>query len=94
MHHVAVWGSIVMWFVFLGVYSHFWPTFPIAEVMVGQDVKLFGSFVFYMVFVLAPSVAMLPDLLKTVSVLSTGGGGSYAEYTFKRSNVSAQGREE
>lgn len=66
MHHVAVWGSIVFWFVFLLVYSHFWPTFPIAVVMVGVDFKLYSSFVFYCVFLLAPFIAMFPDLLKTV----------------------------
>ena len=63
---MTVWGSIVVWFVFLGVYSHFWPTFPIAEVMVGIDIKLYGSMVFYAIFILAPAVAMLPDLFKTV----------------------------
>ena len=61
-----MWGSIGVWFFFLLVYSHFWPTFPIAEVMVGQDFKLYGSLTFYAIFILGPAVAMLPDLFKTM----------------------------
>lgn len=66
IHHVAVWGSIVLWYVFLLVYCHFWPTFPIAVVMVGQDFSLYGSLTFYALFILTPVLAMLPDITKTV----------------------------
>uniref|UniRef100_A0A8C5J6W3 Phospholipid-transporting ATPase n=1 Tax=Junco hyemalis TaxID=40217 RepID=A0A8C5J6W3_JUNHY len=34
--HLAVWGSMVLWLVFFGVYSAIWPTFPIAPDMLGQ----------------------------------------------------------
>ena len=66
IHHVTVWGSIATWFLYVAVYSHFWPTFPIAVEMVGQEVSLYRSFSFYYLFILAPFVATLPDLLKTV----------------------------
>lgn len=66
LHHIAVWGSILVWFIFLAAYSHVWPTFPIAEVMVGIDRALYGSVIFYGICVLVPSLAMLPDLLKTM----------------------------
>lgn len=66
IHHVTVWGSILTWFLYVVVYSHFWPTFPIAVEMVGQEVSLYRSFTFYYLFILAPFVATLPDLLKTM----------------------------
>lgn len=34
--HLAVWGSVLIWLVFFGVYSTFWPTIPIAPDMKGQ----------------------------------------------------------
>ncbi|MGH0175514.1 UNVERIFIED_CONTAM: hypothetical protein FKN15_010795 [Acipenser sinensis] len=34
--HLAVWGSILMWMVFFGVYSVIWPAIPIAPDMLGQ----------------------------------------------------------
>jgi hypothetical protein len=61
-----VWGSIAVWFIFLLAYSHFWPTFPIADVMVGVDFMLYGSALFYFISILGPAVAMFPDVLKTV----------------------------
>ena len=48
------------------IYSHFWPTFPVAVEMVGQEVSLYSSFTFYYLFILAPFVATLPDFIKTV----------------------------
>lgn len=63
--HLSIWGSIVSWFLFVLVYAHFWPTFPLAVEMVGQDFKLFASSSFYALFVLGPAVCILPDLLWT-----------------------------
>ncbi|EGW04628.1 putative phospholipid-transporting ATPase IB [Cricetulus griseus] len=34
--HLAVWGSMLTWLVFFGVYSTIWPTIPIAPDMKGQ----------------------------------------------------------
>uniref|UniRef100_A0A7N5JRZ2 Phospholipid-transporting ATPase n=1 Tax=Ailuropoda melanoleuca TaxID=9646 RepID=A0A7N5JRZ2_AILME len=34
--HLAVWGSMLIWLVFFGVYSTIWPTIPIAPDMKGQ----------------------------------------------------------
>jgi phospholipid-transporting ATPase len=64
--HVAIWGSIAAWFLYVLVYSHFWPTFPLAVEFVGQDFKLFTSFTFYGLFVLAPAVASLPEFMYIV----------------------------
>ncbi|GAB5566232.1 phospholipid-transporting ATPase IB isoform X1 [Prionailurus iriomotensis] len=35
--HLAVWGSMLIWLVFFGVYSTIWPTIPIAPDMKGQS---------------------------------------------------------
>ncbi|KAJ7409573.1 hypothetical protein WISP_113585 [Willisornis vidua] len=37
--HLAVWGSMLLWLVFFGVYSAIWPTFPIAPDMLGQKIQ-------------------------------------------------------
>ncbi|KAM8819726.1 phospholipid-transporting ATPase IB [Eudromia elegans] len=34
--HLAVWGSMLLWLVFFGVYSAIWTVFPIAPDMLGQ----------------------------------------------------------
>ena len=34
--HLAIWGSIVTWFVFLAGYAHVWPTVDLAPEMVGM----------------------------------------------------------
>lgn len=34
--HLAVWGSMLLWLVFFGIYSAIWPTFPMAPDMLGQ----------------------------------------------------------
>jgi len=61
--HVSIWGSIVLWILFILVYSHFWPTFPLAVEMVGQDFKLFSSSTFYALFVLTPILCNLPEFI-------------------------------
>eukprot|EP00731_Ephydatia_muelleri_P030919 Em0022g433a len=61
--HVAIWGSIASWFLFLVTYSHLWPTFPVGVEMFGLDYVLYSTFVFYLSFVLGPGVCMLPDLI-------------------------------
>ena len=33
--HVAIWGSIASWFIFIFVYSNFWPILPMAADMSG-----------------------------------------------------------
>jgi len=34
--HLAVWGSIAMWFLCLIVYPHFWPAIDLGREMVGM----------------------------------------------------------
>uniref|UniRef100_A0A8C5J7F1 Phospholipid-transporting ATPase n=1 Tax=Junco hyemalis TaxID=40217 RepID=A0A8C5J7F1_JUNHY len=51
--HLAVWGSMVLWLVFFGVYSAIWPTFPIAPDMLGQVTKQYSHGFFVLFFVLS-----------------------------------------
>ena len=39
------------------------PTFPIAEDMIGQDMVLYSSLMFYAVLLLAPVMALVPVLI-------------------------------
>jgi phospholipid-transporting ATPase len=34
--HLSIWGSIGFWFLFLIIYSHFWPGLGIAPEMTGM----------------------------------------------------------
>jgi len=34
--HLAIWGSIAFWFLFLVIYPHFWPSIDLAPEMVGM----------------------------------------------------------
>jgi hypothetical protein len=36
LSHVAVWGSIATWFLFVCIYSHMWPAVDVAPEMVGM----------------------------------------------------------
>lgn len=62
LSHLAIWGSIASWFVFLAVYSHVWPTFDIAPVMVGMDRYVYGCAIFWMCLILIPTASLLRDV--------------------------------
>lgn len=60
--HFAIWGNIASWFVFLTVYSKFWPTLPIAPDMVAIDSMVFSTYVFWLGLVLVPFTALIADI--------------------------------
>lgn len=64
--HFAIWGSIISWFVFLFVYSKFWPTLPIAPDMVSIDKMVFSSAVFWFGLALVPFSALMTDIVYKV----------------------------
>lgn len=64
--HWAVWGSIVLWFLFIIVYSLFWPTVPFGAVMTGMYVILFSSAAFWLGLIVIPVITCLPDYTVTV----------------------------
>jgi phospholipid-transporting ATPase len=60
--HLAIWGSIACWFIFLAVYSHVWPTVDLAPEMVGMDRYVFSCPSFWFGLFLIPSVVLLSDV--------------------------------
>uniref|UniRef100_A0A1B6DN12 Phospholipid-transporting ATPase n=1 Tax=Clastoptera arizonana TaxID=38151 RepID=A0A1B6DN12_9HEMI len=60
--HLAIWGSIAAWFVLILIYSHFWPTVPMGQVMRGMDIMVFSSPVFWFGLVLIPFTVLIADL--------------------------------
>ncbi|KOC64948.1 putative phospholipid-transporting ATPase IA [Habropoda laboriosa] len=60
--HLATWGSIVLWFLFIFIYSNFWPPLNVGAVMLGNDRMLFSSPVFWLGLVLIPSAVLLLDV--------------------------------
>ncbi|KAJ8950664.1 hypothetical protein NQ314_007794 [Rhamnusium bicolor] len=65
--HCAIWGSIVLWFLFIIVYSLFWPTIPFGSIMTGMYIMLFSTAVFWLGIVVVPIITALPDF--TVKVI-------------------------
>ncbi|GAB0091473.1 Phospholipid-transporting ATPase [Sergentomyia squamirostris] len=64
--HCAIWGSIILWFFFMFVYSNLWPTIPVAAVYVGMDKLVLSSSVFWFGLFLVPTTAILFDVLVKV----------------------------
>ncbi|XP_014280434.1 probable phospholipid-transporting ATPase IA isoform X2 [Halyomorpha halys] len=60
--HLAIWGSILAWFVLIIVYSHVWPILPVGPVMTGMDVMIYTSVVFWCGLLFVPIVTLLPDI--------------------------------
>ncbi|XP_071371262.1 probable phospholipid-transporting ATPase IA isoform X2 [Centroberyx affinis] len=64
--HVALWGSICLWLLFLWLYSNLWPAIPIAPDMPGEADMMFTSGVFWMTLLLIPATSLLLDVVFTV----------------------------
>ncbi|KAG7162172.1 Phospholipid-transporting ATPase IA-like [Homarus americanus] len=65
--HLAIWGSIASWFIFLLVYSNFWPILPMAPDMCGIYLQVYSSPVFWFGVILIPLACLLPDIVvKTI----------------------------
>ncbi|KAK2584751.1 hypothetical protein KPH14_007079 [Odynerus spinipes] len=60
--HAATWGSIILWFIFIFIYSNFWPVLNVGAVMLGNDKMLFSSPVFWLGLILIPSAVLLLDV--------------------------------
>ncbi|XP_060651447.1 probable phospholipid-transporting ATPase IA isoform X3 [Drosophila nasuta] len=61
--HAAIWGSIVLWFTFVLVYSHFWPTLKFASNFAGMDIQLLSTPVFWLGLFLVPITSLLIDVI-------------------------------
>jgi len=61
--HGSIWGSIALWFLFLGVYSHIWPGARfVASNMAGMVEILLSSPVFWFCLLLVPVITLLADV--------------------------------
>uniref|UniRef100_T1JKU3 Phospholipid-transporting ATPase n=1 Tax=Strigamia maritima TaxID=126957 RepID=T1JKU3_STRMM len=60
--HLAIWGSIASWFLFLLAYSNFWPVIPVAPDMCGMHVMVYASAVFWMGLIIIPFLTLLADI--------------------------------
>eukprot|EP00092_Neocalanus_flemingeri_P094212 GFUD01119777.1.p1 GENE.GFUD01119777.1~~GFUD01119777.1.p1 ORF type:complete len:1194 (-),score=278.48 GFUD01119777.1:164-3745(-) len=61
--HGSIWGSIALWFLFLVIYSHIWPSAKfVASNMAGMSEILLSSPVFWFCLLLVPTVTLLADV--------------------------------
>lgn len=60
--HLSIWGSIGMWFLFLIMYSHFWPTLGLAPEMTYMEINLFRGAFFWLGIIFVPIYTLLPDV--------------------------------
>ncbi len=63
LSHAAIWGSIAFWFIFLIIYSKFWPHLPLAADMVSMDHLIFSSGVFWCGIGVIPLCALMVDII-------------------------------
>ncbi|XP_023570818.1 phospholipid-transporting ATPase IB [Octodon degus] len=61
--HLAIWGSIIIWFVCFTIYSHFWPTIPIAPEMAGQARMILICPYFWLGFFVVPATCLIKDIV-------------------------------
>ncbi|WAQ97991.1 AT8A1-like protein [Mya arenaria] len=60
--HLAIWGSIASWFLFLIVYSHVYPHINLAPEMLGMDSMVLGCSIFWMGLLLIPFTCLIRDI--------------------------------
>ncbi|XP_075346992.1 phospholipid-transporting ATPase IB isoform X2 [Mycteria americana] len=65
--HLAVWGSMLLWLVFFGVYSAIWPMFPIAPDMLGQAGMVLRCGYFWFGLFLVPTACLVKDVAWTAA---------------------------
>ena len=65
--HIAIWGSIASWFVFLTLYSRAWPTLPFGADMAGMDSIIFSSWMFWLGLIAIPFSALFLDFIHKVT---------------------------
>nr|XP_022321907.1 probable phospholipid-transporting ATPase IA isoform X3 [Crassostrea virginica] len=59
--HLAIWGSIASWFLFLLVYSHIYMVVDLAPEMLGMDI-IFRCSIFWMGLFLIPFISLIRDV--------------------------------
>lgn len=64
--HIAIWGELVIWFVFTLVYFNMWGWYGLGDIaheVYGIAWQMYSSGVFYMAAILVPVVALYRDFL-------------------------------
>uniref|UniRef100_A0A8C8YY44 Phospholipid-transporting ATPase n=1 Tax=Prolemur simus TaxID=1328070 RepID=A0A8C8YY44_PROSS len=61
--HMAIWGSILIWLVFLESFSYFWPTVPIAPEMTRQGDMVMACPHFWLGFFLVPTACLIQNVI-------------------------------
>lgn len=60
---VTIFGSVAVWFLFLTIFSQFWPTLPIGTDMTKLDDQVFYSPIFWFGLILIPLTCLLLDIV-------------------------------
>jgi len=60
--HASIWGSIFLWFLFLLIYSSFWPVVPLASNMAGMVWLLLSNPTFWASLVMVPALTLITDV--------------------------------
>lgn len=60
--HISIWGSIAFWFLFLIIYSYFWPSVGIAPEMTMLYANLFRGWFFWIGMIFVPLTTLLIDI--------------------------------
>eukprot|EP00096_Caligus_rogercresseyi_P008494 TRINITY_DN273_c0_g1_i2.p1 TRINITY_DN273_c0_g1~~TRINITY_DN273_c0_g1_i2.p1 ORF type:complete len:807 (-),score=211.18 TRINITY_DN273_c0_g1_i2:567-2987(-) len=72
--HLAIWGSIAVWFLFLSLYSWVWPLgIPLAANMAGMVSIMLQSHVFWLCLLLVPCTAITFDFVVKAAENTMGG---------------------
>ncbi|CAL4102227.1 unnamed protein product, partial [Meganyctiphanes norvegica] len=64
--HLSIWGSIAMWFIFVLVYSQFWPMIPVGAEMTQMYKQVLSSPLFWFGLILIPMTSLLLDIVVKV----------------------------
>jgi phospholipid-transporting ATPase len=68
--NLAIFGSVFIWFLFLVVYSYFWPTLPLAANMAGIIQLIATTPMFWFSLLLVPMASLLPDICAKVGTIT------------------------
>ncbi|KAG5679223.1 hypothetical protein PVAND_008805 [Polypedilum vanderplanki] len=61
--HCAIWGSILLWFFFMLIYSNIWPIVRVGAVFSGIHNMIFTTPVFWLGLILIPVATLLLDVM-------------------------------
>ncbi|XP_059157740.1 probable phospholipid-transporting ATPase IA isoform X3 [Physella acuta] len=61
--HLAIWGSVACWFIFLVCYSHIYEIVRLSPEMIGMDQYVLGCSLFWLGLLIIPFTALLRDIV-------------------------------